>query len=380
MKIPYNKIYFSGNEVQYISDAVARRHLSGDGHYTKLVASYIEEKFKINKCFLTTSATHALEMACMLIDLHEGDEVIMPSFTFPSTANAVMLRGAKPVFAEIDESTLNIDIEDMEKKITENTRAIMPVHYGGVGCKMDRIMDVAEKYGLFVIEDAAQGVNAIYKDKYLGSWGHFGCYSFHDTKNYTSGEGGALLINVENEEICKRAEIIRQKGTNRTSYMRGEVENYRWVDIGSSYLPSDILMALLYSQLNNMDYITGLRKKIFDYYCKRLGKYVDKGMIKISNIPLGCCSNYHLFYILFHDGETRDFVLHELNKRGIMAVIHFMPLHSSPMGIKLGYKEGDLTITERVGKGLLRLPMYIDMTENEMNYVADNLIEILERL
>ena len=330
---------------------------------------------------MTTSATHALEMAAILIDIRPGDEVIMPSFTFPSTANAIMLHGGIPVFAEIQENTLNIDPIDIKSKITNKTKAILPVHYGGISCDMDKIMDIATKNNLFVIEDAAQAVNSKYKNKFLGTIGHIGCYSFHGTKNYVSGEGGAIAINSNNTDLIKRAEIIRQKGTNRNEFLRGEVDKYSWVDIGSSYTPSDILMAILYAQIQNLDEIKEKRKAISDYYNKSITKYIKRGIIEKSTfIPSECESNYHLFYLIFESEKIRDKVICKLREKEIYALTHFMPLHSSKKGIELGYNMGDLPITEKVSKCLLRLPMYTEMSVEEMHYVIVTLIQILEEI
>lgn len=374
MKIPFYAPYYSGKELAFIKDAMDRGQIGGDGFYTEKVTTFIEEKFNAKKVLMTTSATHAMEMAAMIIDIGPGDEVIMPSFTFPSTANAVILRGAKPVFAEVKEDTLNIDVEDVKRKITSRTKGIMPVHYGGIGCEMDKIMEIAKLKNLYVIEDSAQGVNGKYKEKYLGTCGHIGCYSFHGTKNFMSGEGGALLLNIDDHEMVEHMEIIRQKGTNRNQFIRGEVDKYSWVDMGSSYTPSDILMAFLYAQFQDMDYITSERKRIHDYYTHHLKGFVHEGIVKMSMVPKECDSNYHLFYLLFNNEKERDYVQDQLKNRGIQATIHFVPLHSSPMGQKLGYKREDLPTTERIGKGLLRLPMYTGMDEESLEYVVKNLI------
>lgn len=381
MKIPFNKMFYSGQEMEYIKDVLEKGQISGDGCYTRYVTSFLENRFNIKKVLMTTSATHALEMAAMLIGLKPGDEVIMPSFTFPSTANAVMLQGAKPVFAEITESTLNIEPKDIENKITHKTKAIIPVHYAGIGCEMDKIMDIARKYNLYVIEDAAQGVNAKYKNKFLGTWGHIGCYSFHATKNYVSGEGGAVAINDLNSDLMEKAEIIRQKGTNRSQFIRGEIDCYSWVNIGSNYVPSDLLMAVLYAQLDQLDYIKFKRKLIYDYYWQHLAPYVKSGIIKrMVTIPQECDSNYHLFYLIFESEKIRDKVIKQLKDKGICAVIHFMPLHSSKMGQKLGYCPEALPLTENTSKCLVRLPMYTNMSEQEMDYVIKSLNIIFKEL
>lgn len=381
MQIPFNKPYLTGKEIEYVEDALRRREFSGDGYYTKKVTSLLENRFGLDKVLMTTSCTHALEMAADLVDLKEGDEVIMPSFTFPSTANAVISRGAKPVFAEIKESTLNIDPSDIEQKITEKTRAIIPVHYGGIGCDMDEIFYLANKYNLYIIEDAAQGVNASYKDRYLGGIGDFGCYSFHLSKNYISGEGGALVINYESSFIRERAEIIREKGTNRASFLRGEVDKYTWIDKGSSYLPSDLLMAVLYAQLEEMDKIKSMRKKIFESYYTSLEQYLNRAFIDgISSIPENRDSNYHIFYLKFNKSEIRDYIISRLRDKGISATFHYIPLHSSPMGQKLGYKPEDLKITSKVGATILRLPLYPDLNDKQVTYIIDCIVDIFKEL
>lgn len=379
MKIPFNKIYYTNQELKYMKNALEKEDITADGKYTNLVSSFLEEKFDIKKILMTTSGTHALEMASILVGLKPYDEVIMPSFTFPSTANAVMIYGAKPVFADIKNDTLNIDPTDIDAKITKKTKAIIPVHYGGIGCEMEAIMDIAQKHNLYVIEDAAQGANSKYKEKFLGSWGHIGCYSFHGTKNYVSGEGGAIAINLADEYILKKAETIRQKGTNRLEFLKGEVDKYSWVDIGSSYGPSNILMAILFAQLEQMDIIKAKRKIINDFYYNHLNSFVETGIVKsITSIPKECDSNYHLYYLIFHNEEQRDKVIDKLNKKGISAVIHFVPLHSSNMGKRLGYEPKDLPITETISRCLLRLPMYTNMTYDEMNYVIESIHKVFK--
>lgn len=378
--IPYHRIYNTGKEIEYANDCITRGQLSGGGHYTRLVEDFIKSRFNLGRAFMTTSATHALEMAMLIIDLKRGDEVLMPSFTFSSTANAVLLRGAKPVFAEIDENTLNIDPTDLENCITKNTKAIIPVHYAGVGCEMDRIMEVAERAGLYVVEDAAQAVNSRYNGKYLGSIGHMGCYSFHGTKNYTCGEGGALAINTDFPGLMERADCIREKGTDRSKFLRGEIDKYSWVNIGSSYSPSDVLMAILYAQLEHMDVITEKRRLIHEYYMDILKMYTKKSLLRVMKIPTGCESNYHIFYLLFNDESTRNIVQKKLFDKGITALTHFVPLHDSSMGRSLGYRQGDLKKTEMAGKCLLRLPIYSNLSEADMYYIGGQLMDILEGL
>lgn len=381
MLIPFNKIYYTGNELRYIEDALEKGQLTGDGEYSGIVCSFLEKKFGINKILVTTTATHALEMAAMLIGLRPGDEVIMPSFTFPSTANAVLRQGARPVFAEIREETLNIDPLDIERKISQKTRAIIPVHYAGNGCELERVIELADQYNLPVIEDAAQAVNSRYRNKYLGTWGDIGCYSFHGTKNYICGEGGAIAINSQHEGLLEQAEIISEKGTDRTRFLRGEREKYSWMAPGSSYLPSNLLMAFLYAQLEQLDDIKSRRKIIFNYYSEHLQSYLGQGIIKgLSRIPSGCDPNYHLFYLLFPNERVRDQARALLKEKGISALFHYQPLHSAPMGRKLGYQVGDLPITEGISSSLLRLPFYTGMTAAEMEYVVEQIRKVIKEL
>ncbi|HTY91166.1 MAG TPA: dTDP-4-amino-4,6-dideoxygalactose transaminase [Methanocella sp.] len=379
MIVPYNRPYIAGNELRYISELLhSGNTIAGDGHYTKKVNEFIETTFSAKKALMTTSCTGALELATYLLRLKKKDEVILPSFTFVSTANPVLLAGAKIVFAEIDESTMNIDPDDIRRKITPNTRAIYPVHYGGVACKMDEITEIAQEHGLAVVEDSAHGVNARYKNRYLGTLGDFGCYSFHETKNYSCGEGGALLINTDDKKIIERAEVLREKGTDRSKFFRGEVDKYTWVDIGSSYLPSDILAAFLYAQLESLDTIQRKRLRIYNAYNKALKPYENSGSLRLPIVPGYAQHNAHLYYVLFNDASARDAVMQRLRARSILAIFHYLPLHSSPMGKKLGYKAGDLPVTESVSKRLLRLPMYAGMTNEEFAYVISALREAIE--
>lgn len=379
MQIPFNVPYFTGAEIGLVEDVFARGQVCGDGYYTQLVSDLLKNKFGGKKALLTTSATHALELAALLLELKPGDEVIMPSFTFPSTANAVLLRGAKPVFAEIDPQTLNIDPEAVEVRITPRTKTIIPVHYGGIGCEMDKLMALADSHQISVIEDAAQAVNAAYQGRYLGTWGQFGCFSFHGTKNFFCGEGGAILINTEDPAFIRRAEILIQKGTNRKQFLQGEVAKYCWVDQGSSYSPSEILMAVLYAQLRAIDLITAKRKAIHERYSAGLKPYVTSGKISVTTVPSNCLSNYHLFYIILESESLRDRVKKELSELGITTAFHYVPLHSSPMGRSLGYAPDDLPVTESLSRRLLRLPMSTGMTDREVEYVVANLTAILKR-
>ena len=368
--ISFNKPYMTKKEILYIEDAIFRGKLSGDGYYSKKCSNFIEETFDTKKALLTTSCSSALDMAAILLDLKEGDEVIMPSYTFVSTANAVVLRGAVPVFAEIEEDTLNIDPEDIERKITNKTKAIFPVHYAGVSCDMDRIMNIARNNNLKVVEDAAQGVNSKYKQKYLGTIGDIGCYSFHETKNYVCGEGGAILINND-EELARRAEIIREKGTDRAKFFRGEVDKYTWVDVGSSYIISDINAAMLWAQFERIEEINEKREKIYKMYYKGLKKLEVVGKIKLPTIPDCCKSNYHIFYILLNNEFERNHLMNEMKIRGVETIFHYIPLHISPMGERLGYKKGQLKVTEDLSGRLLRLPMYPGLTDAEINYIIE---------
>ncbi len=380
LKIPFYEPYVVGSELSYIAEAIQNGQIADEGPYSQKAKDLIARKFEAPKVLMTASATDALEMAALLVGLKSGDEVIMPSFTFPSTANAILLRGAKPVFAEIKPETYNIDPDDIERKITDNTKAIIPVHYGGIGCEMERIMALADFRKIRVIEDAAQAVNASYQGKYLGTWGQIGCYSFHGTKNFTCGEGGAILINDRNPALMERAEILIQKGTNRSRFLKGEVDKYTWVDWGSSYGPSEILMAFLYGQLQEIDRITAKRKWIHETYSNYLLPFVRSGKISMTTIPVNCCSNYHLFYIVFGTEAIRDRVKENLSSYGIQTAFHYVPLHSSPMGRRLGYAPDDLPLTEEYSRRLLRLPMFTGMTAAEVEYVMEKLVTILESL
>jgi dTDP-4-amino-4,6-dideoxygalactose transaminase len=373
--IPFNRPFIAGKELYYIAQAVTFGNMAGDGHFTKACCKVMEDRFGVPKVLLTPSCTAALEMCALLCDLKEGDEVIMPSYTFVSTANAVVLRGAKPVFVDIRPDTLNIDENLIEAAITPRTKAIFPVHYAGVSCEMDRIMTIAEKHGLVVAEDAAQGVNSFYHGRALGSIGHLGCYSFHETKNYISGEGGALCVN--DERFTDRAEILRDKGTNRKQFFRGQVDKYTWVDLGSSYVPSEIVSAFLYGQLEQLQEIRERRKANFDYYHMRLSKLEAEGLLRRPVIPYGCETNYHMYYVLLSDRETRDALMKHLNQRGITAVFHYIPLHSAPMGLKMGYEAGELPVTEELSGRLLRLPLYFEISDEDKHRVVQEVSNFL---
>jgi dTDP-4-amino-4,6-dideoxygalactose transaminase len=371
--IPFNKPAIVGSELTYVGQAVAGQHASGDGPFTKRAQTALEESFNANRVLLTTSCTAALELAALLCDLREGDEVIVPSYTFVSTANAFVLRGARPVFVDIRPDTLNIDERLIEQAITPRTRAIFPVHYAGVACEMDTIMSIANRHGLLVVEDAAQGVSARYKDRCLGTIGHLGCYSFHETKNISCGEGGALVINDSAMET--RAEIMREKGTNRSQFMRGQTDKYTWVDVGSSYLPSDMLAAFLMGQIENMEKITRRRGEISDRYGAILAPLVERGLIRIPVVPPHCSTNYHMFYLLTANIEERTALIAHLRAAGIHAVFHYVPLHSSPFAKSLGIPQTQLPRTEELSARLLRLPMYFDLTDQEVEEVAGAVLD-----
>jgi dTDP-4-amino-4,6-dideoxygalactose transaminase len=383
MRIPFNRPYVIGTELKYIEDLIRNikngNTIAGDGYYTKKVNKFFESRFGAKKALMTTSCTSALELATHLLNLQPRDEVIVPSFTFVSTVNPVLLVGAKPVFAEIREDTLNIDPADIRRKLSPKTKAIYPVHYAGVACNMGEIMEIAAERNLAVVEDAAQGVNARYKNRYLGTIGDFGCYSFHETKNYVCGEGGALLINTDDKAVQERAEVIREKGTNRSKFYRGEIDKYTWVDIGSSYLPSDILAAFLYAQLEKLDDIQQRRLRVDNAYKEALGPFEEEGLLRLPIVPDYAQHNAHLFYILFNDHATRDGVIDGLKAHDSHAVFHYIPVLSAPRGMKLGYREGDLPITESVSERLLRLPMYAGMTEEELEYTISVLKTVIEK-
>ena len=376
-QIPFNKPFLVGKELYYIAQSVFSGHTAGDGTFTKKCQALMEEKFGATKILLTHSCTAALEMAAILCEVGPGDEVILPSFTFVSTANAFYLRGAKLVFVDVHQDTLNIDVTQVENAITDCTKIIVPVHYAGVGCEMDTIMDIANRHNLYVVEDAAQGVNAKYKDRYLGTIGDIGTFSFHETKNYICGEGGAIVIN--NQKFVERAEIIREKGTNRTKFFRGEVDKYTWVDIGSSFLPSDILAAFLYAQLENMEAINNRRRELFDYYYKALIPLVNDGKLRLPYISSECESNSHLFYIILKDEKTRNALMDRLKSRGILAVFHYLPLHLSQVGRSMGYTDGQLPVTESMSGCLLRLPFYYDLTSEGQAEVVSAIKEFFQK-
>ncbi len=373
IKIPFNKPCIIGKELYYIAQSVLSGKISGDGIFTKRCSELIEERYSAKKVLLTTSGSAALDMSAILCNISSGDEVILPSYTFVSTANSFLIRGAKLKFVDIREDTFNIDETKIENEITSKTKAIIVVHYAGIYCEMDAIMDIASKYDLLVVEDAAQGMESKYKDKYLGTIGDIGCYSFHETKNFTCGEGGAILVN--NENFLERAEIIREKGTNRNKFFRGEVDKYTWVDIGSSYLPSEILSAFLYAQLENIKIITEDRLNSWNYYNDNFKDLENKGSLRLPVIPEGCTHNGHMFYLLLENNKTRDSLMSYLKDKGILAVFHYIPLHLSPMGRSMGYGEDDLPITEKISECILRLPLFYNIGRNNQDTIIQEILK-----
>jgi dTDP-4-amino-4,6-dideoxygalactose transaminase len=376
--IPFNSPAIVGHEYDYIRQTVENMHISGDGAFTKQCHALLEEVLGISKTLLTTSCTHALEMAALLLDIQPGDEVIVPSFTFVTTINAFVLRGAKPVFVDIRPDTLNFDETQLKRLITDRTKVIIPVHYAGVGCEMDAIMEIANHHGIPVVEDNAHGLFGRYKGKYLGTFGSMATQSFHETKNFTCGEGGALLIN--DPQYIERAEIIREKGTNRSRFFRGQVDKYTWVDIGSSYLPSDILAALLFAQLEEREQIQSKRKFIWNFYYSNLRELAADTNLRLPIVPEHCQQAYHMFYILLSSLEKRQAMIEYLREKGINTVFHYLPLHLSEMGRRFGGKEGDCPVTESVSDRLLRLPFYNSMTEEDLKQVVKAVREALIKI
>lgn len=366
--INFNIPPYIGNEIDFIKESIKNQKICGDGEFTKKCNVWLEQKTKSKKALLTTSCTHAIEMAAILLNIKEGDEVIMPSYTFVSTADAFVLRGAKVVFVDIRPDTMNIDESLIEQAITEKTKAIVPVHYAGVACEMNTIMSIAKKYNLAVVEDAAQGVMSSYQGKALGSIGDFGCYSFHETKNYTMGEGGALLIKDKN--YIEKAEIIREKGTNRSKFYRGQIDKYTWVNYGSSYLPSDINAAYLYAQLEYAEEINKDRLKSWNLYYQLLNKLKEEGKIELPVIPKDCKHNAHMFYIKVKNIEERTKLIEFLKENNILSVFHYIPLHSSPAGIKYGRFCGEDRYTTKESDRLLRLPMYYGLKQIDIQKVV----------
>ena len=369
INVDFNRPVIVGKEFEYMQQAVENGHISGDGPFTKKCHAFFEKELGAQKALLTTSCTHALEMSAILLDIQPGDEVIIPDFTFVSTVNAFVLRGARPVFLDVRPDTLNLDESKLEAAITPRTKAIVPVHYAGVGCEMDSIMDTARRYKVPVVEDNAHGLFGKYKGKYLGTFGSMASQSFHETKNFTSGEGGALLIN--DPILVERAEIIREKGTNRSRFFRGQVDKYTWVDIGSSYLPSDILAAFLFAQLEQREKIQLHRKQVWEMYHTGLKDYADTHEVQLPCIPEYCEQPYHMFYLLLPTLELRQNLIAYLRERGVYSVFHYLPLHLSDMGMSFGGKMGDCPVTERVSDQLIRLPFHNSLTSSEQEQVID---------
>ncbi|MEG3877976.1 dTDP-4-amino-4,6-dideoxygalactose transaminase [Microcoleus sp. herbarium7] len=367
--IPFNQPFVAGKEIEYIQQSIESRHTCGDGSFTKKCHALLEQAVGVPKALLTTSCTHALEMAALLLDIQPGDEVIVPSFTFVTTINAFVLRGAKPVFIDIRPDTLNLDESKLEQLITPKTKTIIPVHYAGISCEMEEILEIAGRYGITVIEDNAHGLFGKYKGKNLGTFGSLATQSFHETKNFSCGEGGALLIN--DTRYLERAEIIREKGTNRSRFFRGQVDKYTWVDLGSSYLPADMLAAYLYAQLEVREAIQAKRQQIWEYYYEQLQDWAQQHNIRFPIVPKHCEQAYHMFYLLMPSLEKRQALIAHLKAQNISSVFHYLPLHLSDMGRKLGGKEGDCAITEDISDRLLRLPFYNGLTlEDQARVVA----------
>ncbi|MFL6499458.1 MAG: dTDP-4-amino-4,6-dideoxygalactose transaminase [Candidatus Udaeobacter sp.] len=369
IQIPFNRPFATGKELDYVGAAIAAPKFSGDGPFTAECHRLLERSLGLQKALLTTSCTHALEMAALLLNLEPGDEVIVPAFTFPSALNAFVLRGAKPVFVDVRADTLNIDETQIDHSITERTKAIFLVHYAGVGCEMDTVMPIMRRRGIAVVEDNAHGLYGKYRGQYLGTFGELATLSFHETKNFSCGEGGALLIN--DERFNERAEIVREKGTDRSRFFRGEVDKYTWVDIGSSYLPSDLLAAFLRAQLEHRDQIQARRRQIWETYARELAAWADANGVRLASIPLVCEQSYHMFYMIIPSLKSREALISHLAGFGILAVFHYLPLHLSPMGVRFGGRKGEFPITEDLSDRLLRLPFFTGMSSSEQRQVID---------
>lgn len=369
LKVDFNRPVVVGREFEYMKQAIENGHISGDGPFTKRCHTFLEEQLGVVKALLTTSCTHALEMSAILLEIQPGDEVIIPDFTFVSTVNAFVLRGARPIFVDIRPDTLNLDENRLEAALTSKTRVIVPVHYAGVACEMGPIMDIARRHTLAVVEDNAHGLLARYKGKYLGTFGSLASQSFHETKNFSCGEGGALLIN--DPVLLERAEIIREKGTNRSRFFRGQVDKYTWVDIGSSYLPSDILAAFLFAQFEQYEQIQLHRKRVWELYYTSLRDWAAAHDVQLPYVPADCEQSYHMFYMLLPDLERRQKLITYLREHGVYSVFHYLPLHLSDMGQRFGGKTGDCPVTESASDRLIRLPFHNSLTVNEQEQVID---------
>ena len=373
LKVDFNRPIIVGREMEYIAEAITNVHISGDGLFTKKCHSFLEQALGIPKVLLTTSCTHALEMASILLDIQDGDEVILPDFTFVSTVNAFVLRGARPIFLDIRPDTLNLDESKLEAAITPHTKAIVPVHYAGIGCEMDSIMNIANRHNIAVVEDNAHGLFGKYKGQYLGTFGSLATQSFHETKNFTCGEGGALLIN--DPKLVERAEIIREKGTNRSRFFRGLVDKYTWVDIGSSFLPSDMLAAFLYGQLEQRDRIQSHRKMLWDTYNLALTDWAQEKGVQLPAVPTHTEQAYHMFYLLLPNLDLRQKLIQYLRDLGIYSVFHYLPLHLSDMGQKFGGKPGDCPVTENISDCLVRLPFHNGLSNSEQELVIESILD-----
>jgi dTDP-4-amino-4,6-dideoxygalactose transaminase len=369
IRIPFNRPFATGKEIDYIRAAIATPKLSGDGLHSAQCHLLLEQSLGIQKALLTTSCTHALEMAAMLLNIAPGDEVILPAFTFPSTANAFVLRGARPVFVDIRADTLNVDESQIEQRITERTKAIFVVHYAGVGCEMDTIMTIARRHAIAVIEDNAHGLYGRYRGRYLGTLGQLATLSFHETKNFSCGEGGALLIN--DAQFNQRAEVLREKGTDRSRFFRGEIDKYNWIDVGSSYLPSELLAAFLRAQLEHREQIQSMRREVWERYARELTSWAERNGARLPIVPPECEQSYHMFYVIMPSLESRQALISHLAGFGILAVFHYLPLHLSPMGLRFGGYAGDCPITEDLADRLVRLPFFTSMSDSEQAQVID---------
>ncbi len=376
MSIPFNRAFIAGRELYYIAQAVTAGEIKGDGKFSQLCHSWFESRFGVKRALLTHSGTAALELAALLLNFEKDDEVILPSFTFSSTANAFVLRGGKPVFVDIRPDTLNMDEKLIEAAITNRTKAICVMHYAGVACEMDAIMEIAERHRIPVVEDAAHAIMASYRGRYLGSIGDIGAFSFHETKNFSSGEGGAVLLNQS--KYIDRAEIIREKGTNRSQFFRGMVDKYTWVDVGSSFLPSEVLAAFLYAQIERADEITAERLSIWDHYQRELSVLEQRGQLRLPVIPKHCSHNAHNFYLLSENEAESKRLQDHLASKGIAAVSHYVPLHSAPMGRTFGYSDGMLPVTERLAPSLLRLPLFCGLTMEQQGLVSNSVLEYFD--
>jgi dTDP-4-amino-4,6-dideoxygalactose transaminase len=369
IRIPFNRPFATGDEIDYVRAAIATPKLSGDGSFTAECHRLLEQSLGVQKALLTTSCTHALEMAALLLNIGSGDEVIVPSFTFPSAANAFVLRGAKPVFVDIRADTLNIDESQIEQRITARTKAIFLVHYAGVACEMETIMAIARKHAIPVVEDNAHGLYGKYRARYLGTFGQLATLSFHETKNFSCGEGGALLIN--DAQFNQRAEIIREKGTDRSRFFRGEVDKYNWTDVGSSYLPSELLAAFLRAQLEHRDQIQESRRRIWEKYARELATWAETNRVRLPVVPPECEQSYHMFHVIMPSLASRQALISHLAGFGILAVFHYLPLHLSPMGLRFGGRQGDCPVTEDLSDRLLRFPFFTGMSSSEQSQVID---------